>query len=197
MAKMDKEALPKVWATDREEWRAWLLENHQTERAVWLYMYNKSAGKPSIDWDAAVDEALCFGWIDSVVNRVDEYTRRQYFSPRKPQGNWSRINKEKVEKLTAEGRMMPAGQAAIDRARENGSWENIDSVEAMIIPEVFQTWLDSDSEGSAYFDSLSKTKRWSMLYWLNSAKRPETKAKRLAEITDALSQSTIPDRFRT
>lgn len=196
MARIDRETLPKVWAPTAEDWRSWLLANHQTEPACWLYLYNKSSGEPSIDWDTAVTEALCFGWIDSVAQRIDERHRRQYFSPRKPSGNWSKINKAKVERLIAEGRMMPAGMAAIERAKANGSWERLDTVEAMETPPDLEVGLNAEPVARAYFDSLSKTRRWAMLYWINSARRAETRADRIRQVLEALANERMPDRFR-
>lgn len=194
MARMDRESLQKVWAPNADVWRAWLDEHHATEPGVWLYMHKKGSGEPSIDWDVAVTEALCYGWIDSVSQRVDDRVRRQYFSPRRPKGTWSRTNKEKVERLIAEGRMMPAGQAAIDRAKANGSWAHLDAVEALIVPEDLQAWFDANPEGHAFFQALSKSRRWAMLYRINSAKRPDTREKRIREITNALAEGLLPDR---
>jgi uncharacterized protein YdeI (YjbR/CyaY-like superfamily) len=196
MGKIDRESLQKVYARNREEWRSWLAENHDKEPAVWLYLYNKSSGEESIDWDAAVDEALCFGWIDSVVNRIDDRVRRQYFSPRKPKGNWSKINKAKIERLTAEGRMAPAGIAAVERAKANGSWETLDKVEAMEMPDDLAAVLAAHPKARPYFDSLSKTRRWEMLYWLNGAKRETTRAERIRQIAEAAAEERRPDRFR-
>ncbi len=196
MGKIDREALQKVYARNRDEWRAWLAEHHDKEPAVWLYLYTKSSGEESIDWDAAVDEALCFGWIDSVVNRIDDRLRRQYFSPRKPKGNWSKINKGKIERLTVEGRMMPAGIAAVERAKANGSWETLDKVEAMEMPDDLVAALAVHPKARPYFDGLSKTRRWEMLYWLNSAKRETTRADRIRQIAEAAAEERRPERFR-
>ncbi len=195
MAKIDREALDHVEAPDSSVWRAWLEEHHLTQPAVWLILYTKASGVESIDWDKAVDEALCFGWIDSVVQRLDDTRRRQYFGPRKPKGNWSKVNKSKVERLIAEGKMMPAGLAAIERAKANGSWEQLDSVEAMIEPDELRDALDSIPVARAYFDGLSKSGRWQLLYWINSAKRAETISDRIRQVVEAAAEQRRPARF--
>jgi uncharacterized protein YdeI (YjbR/CyaY-like superfamily) len=159
-------------------------------------MHKKASGQPSINWDAAVDEALCFGWIDSVMRPIDELTYRQYFSPRKPNGNWSKINKAKVERLIAEGRMMPAGLAAVERAKANGSWEALDRVEAMEMPTDLLAALDAHPGARDYVESLSKTRRWELLYWVNGAKHDTTRADRIRQIAEAAAEGKRPPRFQ-
>lgn len=193
--KLDRDDLHEVWAPDRETWRAWLAEHHGTQTGVWLHFFKKGSGKPSIDWSAAVDEALCFGWIDSIVRRIDDTSHKQYFSPRKPKGNWSKINKEKVERLIAEGRMMPAGLAAIERAKANGSWETLDTVEAMEVPADLLAALDARPGAREYVESLSKTRRWALLYWVAGAKREATRADRIRQVAEAAAEGKRPARF--
>ena len=193
--KLDRDDLHQVWAPDRATWRAWLAEHHQTQTGVWLHMHKKASGRASINWDAAVDEALCFGWIDSIVRRIDDATHKQYFSPRKPNGNWSKVNKDKIERLIGEGRMMPAGLAAIKRAKANGSWETLDKVEAMEMPADLLAALDDHPGAREYVESRSKTNRWVMLYWINGAKRDATRADRIRQIAEAAAEGKRPPRF--
>ena len=193
---IDRDGLHEVWAPDSETWRAWLAEHHDRETGVWLHCYRKSSGKPSVDWSESVDEALCFGWIDSTRRSIDDQSYKQYFAPRKPKSNWSKINKEKVERLIAEGRMTPAGLAVIERAKANGSWENLDAVEAMEMPEDLAVALDAHPGAREFVDLLSRTRRWEMLYWINGAKREATRADRIRQVAEAAAKGTRPPRFR-
>jgi uncharacterized protein YdeI (YjbR/CyaY-like superfamily) len=194
--KLDRDDLHEIRAPDRETWRAWLEEHHAEQSGVWLLSWRKASGRPSIDWSDAVDEAICFGWIDSTRRPVDDLSFKQYFAPRKPKSNWSRINKEKVERLIAEGRMTPAGLAAVERAKANGSWGNLDSVEAMVVPGDLGAALDAVPAACAYFDALSRAKRWEVLYWINGAKRATTRADRIRQIVEAAAEGKRPARFR-
>jgi len=194
-SRLDRDDLAEVWAPDRESWRAWLDEHHASVTGVWLHYHKKASCQPSINWSTAVDEALCFGWIDSVVRPIDDLTYKQYFSPRKPKGNWSKVNKEKIERLTAEGRMMPAGLAAIERAKANGSWESLDKVESMEMPADLAAALNAYPGARGYVESLSKTNRWVMLYWVNAAKREATRAERIRQIAEAAAAGKRPPRF--
>src|SRR5687768_4953108 len=117
-----EDGLPHVYAPDRAMWRSWLEMHGETSAAVWLVYYKKDAGQPSITWSEAVEEALCFGWIDSKAKAVDDRRYRQYFSPRKPKSPWSGINKASVGRLIAGGLMREPGLRAIERAKSNGSW---------------------------------------------------------------------------
>ena len=194
--RLDSEALHQIWAPDQATWRKWLEEHHASEPGVWLYQWKKSSGNPSITWSEAVDEALCFGWIDSTRRAVDEQSFKQYFAPRKARSNWSQINKEKVERLIAEGKMTPAGLTAIERAKTNGSWTNLDEVERDVVPDDLNLALDELPAARAYFDELSRMKRWEILYWINGAKRDATRADRIRQIVEAAAQGQRPPRFR-
>lgn len=124
-----------IHITTRKSWREWLVKNHRSERSVWLVCPTKKSTSPSIDWSELVDEALCFGWIDSTRKSIDATKFRQLFSKRKPRGTWSKINKEKVQRLIAEGLMTEAGLGVIEKAKQNGAWNVLDEVEQLIIPE--------------------------------------------------------------
>ena len=136
---MQKNEIEIFYPTGQTVWRKWLQENHLSKQAVWLVFYNKKSERKSITWSDAVDEALCFGWIDSKKISIDKETSHQFFSKRKPQSTWSKINKNKVEKLIELGLMKEAGFAIIETAKQNGSWIILDEVEELIIPKDLET----------------------------------------------------------
>jgi uncharacterized protein YdeI (YjbR/CyaY-like superfamily) len=181
---------------NRKQWRKWLQENHDKAQSVWVVFYNKSSDLPSLTWSEAVDEALCFGWIDSKKVSMGDGKSHQFFSRRRPKSIWSKINKEKVDRLIESGEMTPAGLACIEIAKENGSWNILDSVDALIIPEDLEKEFKSAPGSEEFFLSLSKSIRKQMLYWIISAKRPETRQKRIAEIVEHATQKQKPPQFR-
>lgn len=178
-----------------EQWRKWLKENHARENGIWLLQYNKKSGKPTVSWSDAVDEALCFGWIDSLKKKLNDEAAIQYFGKRKPKSTWSKINKQKIEKLTSENRMAQAGLDIIGIAKENGSWEILDSVEELIIPEDLMLELSDRENATDFFLSLSKSVKKMMLQWIVLAKRPETRQKRILEIAEAAEKKLKPKQF--
>ena len=179
----------------KKEWRNWLAKNHLKKDAVWLVCYKKNADKPTITWSESVDEALCFGWIDSIKKKLDEERSIQFFSKRKPKSTWSRINKEKVIKLIENGLMTEAGLNCINIAKQNGSWEILDIVEDLTMPGDLEKALKTKTNALNYFLSLSKSVRKAMLQWLVLAKRPETRQKRIDEIVEKASKNQKPKQF--
>ncbi|MGL6268155.1 MAG: YdeI/OmpD-associated family protein, partial [Chitinophagaceae bacterium] len=151
---------------------------------VWLVFYSKSSGKTSISWSNAVDEALCFGWIDSKKIKIDKETSHQFFSKRKPKSTWSKINKNKVEFLIERGLMTEAGFTSIETARQNGSWTILDEVEALIIPADLEAAFSVKPNSKEFFLSLSKSVRKIMLTWIVLARTTETRQKRITEIVE-------------
>jgi len=151
---------------------------------------------PSVSWSDAVDEALCFGWIDSVRRPLDGERYLQFFGRRKPNGTWSKVNKEKVVQLIASNQMTPAGLASIETAKKNGSWTILDEVEELIIPLDLERAFDEYSGSQAFFLGLSKSVRKVMLSWLVMAKLPETRQKRIREIAECAGQLQRPKQFR-
>lgn len=192
---MANELIEQFYPTSQEEWRNWLMENHQTKKGVWLLCYKKSTGKPSIIWGDAVAEALCFGWIDSVRKSVDEFSYIQFYSPRKAISIWSRINKEKIEQLIKEGKMMQAGLESIELARKNGSWTRIDEVEDLSVPKDLAKAFRKNKGSLAFFTSLSKSTRKAILQWAIMARRPETREKRIQEIAQLAALKQKPKQF--
>ncbi|WP_422354225.1 YdeI/OmpD-associated family protein [Roseivirga pacifica] len=180
----------------RAEWRTWLSENHESAQSIWLIYYRSSSNKPSLSWSNAVDEALCFGWIDSTKKTIDKESYMQYFSKRKPNSMWSKINKEKVDKLIEENLMTDTGFQSIVVAKENGSWNALDDVEALIVPKDLKEALASNLEAMVFFNGLSNSAKKLLLHWVTFAKRPETRKKRIVELVESASQGLKPKQFR-
>jgi uncharacterized protein YdeI (YjbR/CyaY-like superfamily) len=180
----------------RKEWREWLQSNHEKKQSVWLIYYKKKANFPTIAYGEAVDEALCFGWIDSKAKPIDEEKFMQFFSKRKEKSVWSKVNKEKVERLIQEGLMTEAGFRIIDKAKQNGSWTILDEAEALIIPKDLEEKFQQKPKAKTYFMSLSRSDRRNILQWLVLAKRQETRLKRIEEIGELADQGLKPKQFR-
>ena len=176
----------------KQHWRKWLAKNNIQKDAIWLIMYKKKSDKPSITWSDAVDEALCFGWIDSIKKKLDEERSIQYFSKRKPKSTWSKINKQKVCKLIDTGFMTKVGLDCIEVAKRNGTWEILDSVEELIIPPDLETKLMTNANAMDFFLSLSKSVRKATLQWIILAKRQETRQKRINEIVELAHKGIKP-----
>lgn len=174
--------IPELYFKDDSAWREWLMANHQKEKGVYLIFYKVDHPSESMRWEEAVKVALCFGWIDSTVKSLGDGRRQQYFCPRKPKSVWSKLNKSYIKSLEKEGLMQPAGIEAIKIAKANGSWTALDDVENGIIPIDLAAEFETNPGAVANFNAFSRTYRKSYLYWLNQAKRPETRAKRIDEI---------------
>lgn len=170
-----------VHPATRAEWRAWLEQNHARTDGVWFISYRKSAGKPRVEYAEAVEEALCFGWIDSKAGTVDDERTMLWMSPRKPGTGWSRLNKERIERLMADGRMAPPGLAKIQAARQDGSWTALDAIEALETPADLEQALASYPDAARHFAAFPPSARKQILQWIASAKKPETRAARIAE----------------
>ena len=193
---MNTKELELFYPKNQAEWRKWLMENHQSENSVWLLFYKKKSKIPSLTWSQAVDEALCFGWIDSVKKTVDADSYKQYFSKRKAKSTWSKINKDKVDQLIKDGQMMQAGLKSVEVAKENGSWTYLDVIDQLIIPDDLEQAFEKHPNSKSFFLSLSKSVRKGILYWVLDAKRPETRQKRIQEIAEQASQNLKPKPFR-
>ncbi len=182
--------LNEIHPKTRRGWRSWLEQNHASCDGVWLIYYRASTGKRRLTWEDAVREALCFGWIDSKVKPIDDERYMQVFTPRKPRSVWSKVNKHYVLELIEADLMTDAGQRAIDVAKENGAWAFLEPVDALIVPADLQAALHASKGAQEAYDALSPTGKRSILYRLISAKREETRAKRIAEALDELQRST-------
>lgn len=192
----EKEEIATFYPSTQADWRAWLQENHLSKQSVWLIYYKKKSKIPSISWSEAVDEALCFGWIDSTARPIDDEKYMQFFTKRKPNSVWSKINKDKVEKLIATGKMSQAGFESIEKAKQNGSWTILDEVEELIIPDDLEAAFQANEGSKDFFMSLSKSVRKAILQWLVLAKQQTTRQKRINEIAELAAQKLKPKQFR-
>ena len=181
---------------DKQDWRKWLELNHNKKEAVWLILYKKKSSNSNLNWSESVDEALCFGWIDSVKRPIDIEKYKQYFSKRKANSTWSKINKDKVDYLTSENLMLEAGYKTIEIAKKNGSWSILDEVEALVIPEDLKKEFNERVGSLEYYESLSKSVKKILLAWVVLAKRTETRQKRIIEIAENASRKLKPKQFR-
>jgi len=181
---------------NRQEWREWLEKNYDKKQSVWLVYFKKKSKIPTVAYSEAVDEALCFGWIDSKIKSLDEEKFKQLFSKRREKSVWSRVNKEKVKRLIEEGLMRQSGFDVIDKAKENGSWNILDEAEALIIPKDLEDEFLKNPKAKKYFLSLSRSDKRNILQWLILSKKMETRQKRIHEIVDLADQNQKPKQFR-
>jgi uncharacterized protein YdeI (YjbR/CyaY-like superfamily) len=193
---MEEKVIATFCPANRQEWRAWLQENHDKKQSIWLIYYKKAAAVSTFGWSDAVEEALCFGWIDSTARPIDGERFMQFFTRRKTNSVWSKINKGKVQQLIADGLMTAAGHKSIETAKQNGSWSILDDVEELIIPHDLQQALASRPGAKDYFMGLSKSTRKAMLQWVVLAKQPVTRQKRINEIAIHAAQQLKPKQFR-
>jgi uncharacterized protein YdeI (YjbR/CyaY-like superfamily) len=187
---------PMVGPFDRARWRAWLIANHAASDGVHLVSWRKPSGRTSVPYEEAVEEALCVGWIDSVGGKLDDDRALQWFSPRRSRSGWARSNKERVERLIAAGQMLPAGLAAIEEAKRNGTWSMLDDVENLVVPPDLAAALDAHPAARKHWDGFSRSPRRAILEWIAQAKRPATRAKRIAEAVDNAERGEKPPQFR-
>jgi uncharacterized protein YdeI (YjbR/CyaY-like superfamily) len=187
-----EEQLESIYASDRNQWREWLAKNHLTTSGVWLIYYKVKSGIPSVKYSEAVKEALCFGWIDSKVKSLDENRYQQIFTPRKPKSVWSKLNKQYIEELIAQGLMTEFGLAKIAEAKKDGSWNSLDAIEALTIPTDLQQALEANSSANVNFAAFSNSLKKNILFWVESAKRPETRLKRIEQTVTSAAQNKNP-----
>ena len=174
--------LQEMYFKTAAEWRDWLHRNHEDSGGVYLIFYKIDHPAESMRWEEAVKVALSYGWIDSTVKSLGDGKRRQYFCPRKPGSVWSKLNKTYIEELRKAGLLHKSGEQVIAMAKENGSWTALDDVENGVIPDDLQKAFDANPKALKNYQGFSRTYRKSYLYWLNQAKRTETRSKRIAEI---------------
>jgi uncharacterized protein YdeI (YjbR/CyaY-like superfamily) len=191
MPKPDRQ-LETFHAKDRQEWREWLEKNHRTSIGVWLIYYKVKSGKPSVRYSEAVKEALCFGWIDSKVRSLDEERYMQVFTPRKPKSVWSKLNKQYIEELIEQGLITEAGLEKIEAAKQDGSWNELDAIEALIIPADLEQALEANETANKYFQVLSNSSKKNIIFWIESAKRPQTRLKRIEQTISSAAQNQNP-----
>lgn len=179
----------KFYPEDRDAWRSWLHENHASSEGVWLIYYKKHTGMPTVSYDEAVEEALCYGWIDSVPNKIDDQKYMQLFSPRKKKSPWSKLNKDRIEKLIQNGSMMVPGMEKIEQSKKDNSWTALDNIEALIYPDYFKTALETKPQAAKNFRNFNKSYVKGVLWWLESAKREENRQKRLKQVIESAEKN--------
>jgi uncharacterized protein YdeI (YjbR/CyaY-like superfamily) len=180
---------PVLFFATEADLEAWMDEHGEESDGIWLKFAKKDSGIESVVYAQAIAIALSYGWIDGQAKRLDDHHYLQRFTPRRSRSKWSKINREKAERMIAEGRMHSAGLREVERAKEDGRWDQAyDSPSTATVPDDFQAALDSEPAAAEFFSSLGSTKRYSFLYRITDAKRPETRAKRIAEYVELLRE---------
>lgn len=182
-----------VYCKNRDDWRAWLEQNHALTDEIWLVYFKKHTKKETVTYAEAVEEALCFGWIDSLIKRIDDQTYMQKYTPRKKNSLWSLVNKNRVKKLIKEGKMTPTGMEQVEIAKKNGMWEKAYSAKKDIeIPDFFEKELKKNKQAFTYFFNLAKSYQNQYLGWILSAKREETRQKRIKIVIERCEKNQKP-----
>jgi uncharacterized protein YdeI (YjbR/CyaY-like superfamily) len=179
--------LKKVQPKSRTAWRRWLEKHHAASPGIWLVFAKKHTGLPTLSYEDAVEEALCFGWIDSLVKSIDDRFHMQMFTPRKPRSAWSATNKSRLAKLMKAGLMAPAGLVAVEQAKQSGSWNTYASVDALTIPPELKRALEASPDAKKNWLTYTPSAQRSFLHMVNGAKRPETREKYVRRIIDLVS----------
>jgi uncharacterized protein YdeI (YjbR/CyaY-like superfamily) len=179
-----------IYFETSSDWRVWLQENHDKSSGIWLVFYKKVSGKTSLTYEESVEEALCYGWIDSIIRKINEESYTRKFTPRKDGSNWSDLNKKRVKKLIDEDRMTEIGMAKIEIAKQNGQWDQPDLARIQFeMPAEFQTALQQLPKAQEFFNTLTKTDQKQIITWIATAKRLETREKRINEALRLLENS--------
>jgi uncharacterized protein YdeI (YjbR/CyaY-like superfamily) len=185
-----------VQPTSRAQWRAWLVRHQDDGTGAWLVSWTKGTGKSSVPYGEAVEEALCVGWVDSTAGRLDEERRMLWFAPRKRGSGWARTNKQRVSRLSADGLLLPRGAEVVAAAKADGSWSLLDDVENLVEPDDLRAALDADPPARAAFDSFPRSARRMILEWIRQAKRPETRATRVATTVSEAHEGRRANQWR-
>ena len=180
---------PRVRPKSRKAWRVWLAKHHASSTGVWLVYAKKHTQLPSLTYNDAVEEALCFGWIDSKINPIDDAFYMQIFTPRKAKSAWSALNKTRVERLLAAGLITPAGLVVIKAAKSSGTWDAMKHVEELIVPPDLKKALKANPDARRHWVSYSASRRKGVLYRLAGAKRPETRARYLRDLIENMARN--------
>ncbi len=180
---------PMIHPTTRSEWRAWLEANHALSPGVWLVSYRPQTGRPQVGYEEAVEEALCFGWIDSKSKTLDDTRSLQWMCPRKAGSGWSKSNKERIERLEPAGLLTEAGRAVVEEAKQSGAWSSLDAVEALEIPDDLAAALAGSAAAEVNYDAFPPSSKKLILTWIATAKRPDTRARRIEETVRLAGQN--------
>ena len=185
-----------VHATTRADWRAWLEANHERGGGVWLVSYKQATGKPRLTYDEAVEEALCFGWVDSKPRKLDDERTMLWYAPRKLGSGWSRPNKERVARAEAAGAMAPAGAAKVAAAKRDGTWTMLDAVEALEVPSDLATAFAAYPDAARRFDAFPRSAKRGILEWIVQAKTPGPRRKRVEETARLANDGVRANQWR-
>lgn len=177
----------------REAWRAWLAEHHASSPGIWLARWPRDTGRPSLDYEAIVEEALCFGWIDGQLVKLPDGRRAHRLTPRSRRSGWARSNRERVERLIAEGRMTDAGLAVVADAKARGTWLSQEAAENLAEPPALVAALRANARARAGWDAYPASLRRGLIWWVTSAKRDETRARRVARILESAERGERPN----
>jgi uncharacterized protein YdeI (YjbR/CyaY-like superfamily) len=183
---------PDVKPTSRKAWRAWLQKQHAASSGVWLVFAKKNSRIPTVSYAEAVEEALCFGWIDGLMHPVDDTFYKQLFTPRKPKSKWAASNKARVEKMIAAGLMTDAGMKLVELAKQTGTWDALTAVDTTTVPPDFKRALNATAGAKKGFDAYTPGVKKQCLSYIHDAKRPETRAKRINLIVESASEGRKP-----
>ncbi len=187
----------RVRAKDRAAWRRWLARHHERAGGLWLVIHKKGSRSGTLSYEDAVLEALCFGWIDSKANSLDDETYLLWMAPRKPASGWSAINKERVDRLIEANALAPPGLAAIETAKANGSWDALNQSDAMIVPDDLEAaFAAQPAAARTNWDGFPPGVRKQILEWINTAKRAETRAKRVDETARSATENIRANQWR-
>ncbi len=196
MARRPLQDAPEFEAASREELRAWLARHHATASGTWLVTYKKSDPDRYVAYDEIVEECLCFGWVDSLPRTKDAARSMLWIAPRKAGSNWSKVNKERIARLEAQGRMTEAGRQVVERAQADGSWTRLDAVERLEVPADLDAAFAERPGARANWDAFPRTVKRGVLEWILNAKRPETRRKRIEETARLTAENTRPLQWR-
>jgi uncharacterized protein YdeI (YjbR/CyaY-like superfamily) len=194
VSKLD--SLEKFHVKSRREWRDWLEKQHRTSSGVWLVTFKKETGKPRIDYGEAVEELLCFGWIDSKPAKLDDERSMLLCTPRKPTSAWSKANKDRVERLLPAGLMAPRGLELVELAKKNGKWDALNDVEALVLPPDLEKCLATDAWARSNFEAFPRSVKRGILEWISTAKKPETRRKRIEETVTLAAKNLRANQWR-
>ncbi len=179
-----------LYASNRDDWRAWLRKNHESKKGVWLVYYKKYTGKPSIQYDDSVEEALCFGWVDSIIRKIDAEKYVRKFTPRTGKSKWSEANKKRVEKMINEGKITEAGLVSVKNAKKCGQWfKSSVPAKELAVPLYLKDALATNRKALDNFDRLANGYKKMLVRWINSAKREETRKRRIVEAIERLERN--------
>lgn len=187
--------VPVVYPQTTAEWRQWLEEHHQSVKSVWVLMFKKATSIPSITYNEALDEALCFGWIDSVSNKRNEQSFYQFFSKRNPKSNWSRVNKNKIEQLELQGKMSAQGREMVELAKKTGTWTALDLVEDLVVPDEMNQLFTKYPTAQTHYEAFPRSVKRGILEWIYSAKTTETKLKRIQNTVELAEQNIRANQY--